>query len=384
MGEPVRVGIVAPEGMVIPPAYGGSVQIYLFHLLKNLTNYHLSTVLPTLFSPTAQNGKHVSFPLIKIHHRKKGLYLREVLQKLAACKLDLIQIDNRPAWVTAIKRKFPKIPVVLNLHSVTFLGDSHISSAHLRQVWREISAVVVNSQALAGVLKHRYGVPSRKIYVIQPGVDLSAFPSRWSNHGMDRRKAFRKANNCETSFVFLYAGRVIRSKGIHTIIQAFQSIHKTYPSTCLFIVGNTHPWEKAYRKFLEKKARNRSIRIIRHLPHHTLVNYYLGADAFLCPSQQFEAFGLVNIEALATGLPVIASKQGGIKEIVAPGCGILVTSFHSEKAFRNAMLKAIRNQSHWRTSMSESSRIRAETAFSWKKTADSFANLYRLLAYRSL
>jgi spore coat protein SA len=374
----IRVAFIAPEGLEIPPLRGGSVQIYLSQLLQALQSSE-PQIQSVLFCKNSSQQETDTFQIVRIHATNQNLYRKEVLRKLKSIQSDVIQVDNRPSWITDIHKTCPKKPIVLNLHSTTFIGKATLTPALRREIWKKTSGIVANSHALANVLIKRFGAPKTKVHVIHPGVNLEAFPSRHHPQGEIKRQTIRNQYNCDHQFVFLYAGRVIRQKGVHTILQAFRQVHRHYPNARLFIIGKTPSWEAKYRSWIQTLAKGLPVTIRSYLPHDQLVDYYLGADAFLCPSQLFEAFGLVNVEAMATGLPVIGSRQGGIAEIVNETCGTLVNNYRSTSAWKQAMIQALHNPDRWRNTLSIQARNHVETHFTWKQTAMEFTKLYQVL-----
>lgn len=95
----------------------------------------------------------------------------------------------------------------------------------------------------------------------------------------------------------------------------------------------------------------------------------------IVPSGQREAFGLVNVEAMATGLPVVATRAGGMKEIVRDGVtGYLISQQNLESELK-AKLHALLESSELRASMGKKSRERVERNFTWQHTGRSWMNV---------
>lgn len=116
--------------------------------------------------------------------------------------------------------------------------------------------------------------------------------------------------NCQGSFVVLLVAHLIPYKGVHVAIQALSQLPA---ETVLWIVG-----EGGERAALEEQAR--SLGVAHRLSflgiRDDVSRYMQAADCFVCPSLWQEAAGLVILEAMASGLPVIASAVGGIPEFV--------------------------------------------------------------------
>jgi spore coat protein SA len=100
------------------------------------------------------------------------------------------------------------------------------------------------------------------------------------------------------------------------------------------------------------------------------------SDCLVCPSQKHEAFGLVIVEAMAAGIPVIASQIGGIKEIIQHGKnGFLIEKYRKSGAFVASMLKLAKNRSYSQ-SLGKQARSDMKQQFSWANTVQSLSELY--------
>ena len=125
------------------------------------------------------------------------------------------------------------------------------------------------------------------------------------------REKYNTIPRFENNGYFLYAGRLTSVKGIHYILQALNELPQIIP---LHIAG-TGDFEKALRKYvLENNLSN--VTFLGHLTQEELNNEYQNCIAVIVPSNWFEIFGMINIEAFINGKPVIASNIGGIPEIV--------------------------------------------------------------------
>lgn len=360
------VWVIAPEDLPIPPNRGGSVQIYIYALMAHLaSNKDLSLTLisPSLLTKNIKTNlinsgyKHIIIPS---HH---GDYLKNVAQLVQQRKPDIIQIENRPRFVHTIRQCHPSGKIILNLHSTTFVSPRNLTTFEEKRCFSSVDIVVCNSHYLKNMLfqKLKLSVLNRKTSVIHPGVDLHKF------HQLTNKKL-------HTPVRLLYVGRVIRQKGLHIILQCLPLLKKENMSVELIVIGRTPPWESQYAQFIQSLSRNQSVKQEGFISPSKLPAYYQNADIFLCPSQHNEAFGLVNIEAMASGVPVIASKVGGIIETVTSTCGIIVNHYKKPAAFANAISTLIENPDLWKQKSLEAKQ--QSTRFSWEHTSRQFINLY--------
>ncbi len=357
-----RIVILAPDDLPVPPRKGGSVQIYLHNLVPELTRQSRDGYHPYLISPGNKPMEGVSHIPIQANH---GSYQKEVLKKLFRLRPDVVQIENRPAWVSWVKAALPRTKVVLNLHSLTFLGQSHISQKSAVMALREADAVTLNSHSLRRQVARRFALSksSWNPHVIYPGVEAGEFAHSGSTKSSARE------------FRLLFVGRVIRQKGVHVLVETVRELKRNRVPVRLTIIGRTPPWEKAYRSHLVKKARGLPIRFAGFVAPSLLPPFYKDADVLVCPSQGHEAFGLVNLEAMAAGLPVVGSRQGGIAEIVNESSGILVKDYRNSHSFAN-VLREMATDPERMAALREGA-LRRAGEFSWKKCASQFWQVYQ-------
>ncbi len=354
--QEVRIAILAPEDLPVPPVHGGSVQIYVHALYQELTKRDCNV---TLLSPSrsANGDGH-----IRISARGHE-YQRKALQWLRTLSPDVVQIENRPLLVRPVQRTVPHAKVILNLHSTTFLGRKHLTPAAARQALRSADRVVLNSRYLRCTIERTFSIHRAqwKTAVIHPGVDLHKFTADGTPRG-------------ESTLRLLYVGRVIQQKGVHVLVEAVRILGQQGIPVQLTVVGGTHPWERKYRAKLLRQARGLPVHFVGFVAPEHLPEYFRDADLLVCPSQRNEAFGMVNVEALGAGLPVVASRQGGIPEIIDDSCGVLVQHFTRPAAFATTLRRLALDRSQLRA-LAAGTKKQADR-FQWSRTAEKFHKLY--------
>ncbi len=140
---------------------------------------------------------------------------------------------------------------------------------------------------------------------------------------------------------FLYAGMLIYLKGIHHLIRAFQAVHKKHTGARLVIAGKGEE-EKKLKQLVESLGMNEEVFFVGHLDQHMLSAYIKNATALVLPSLT-EGLGRVAIEAHLLERPVIASRVGGIPEIVIDGTTGFLCDPGDEQSLYNAMVKLLDN-----------------------------------------
>lgn len=217
---------------------------------------------------------------------------------------------------------------------------------------RQADAFIAYTNRSAEYLQ-QLSAPREKIKVIYPGIDLKKFhPPKKRDHSNLR---------------ILFVGGLAGEKGIDILLKAFSKLYRKNSQTELWICAKPrHDKEEALIQFYSQKY---PVKAFGHVDHEKLPEIYRRCDIFCLPSfdkRKFgvtvweEQFGFVLVEAMASGLPIVATRCGAIPEIMGPN-NILVPQ-ESEKTLFSALSTLI-NDSTLRVSMSKMSRQRAEQKF---------------------
>jgi len=192
------------------------------------------------------------------------------------------------------------------------------------------------------------------------------------NLGIDIEK-FHPIKKKEKDIVeFLFVGRIVPIKNLSFLIKAFLEALKENNKIILNIVGDG---EKQEVEKLKKLANgNKNIRFLGAKTKNELVKIYQNSDVF-CLTSKYDNYPNVIFEAMACGLPVIATNVGGISmQVVNNETGILVEIDNTEQ-LKNAILK-LANDKNLRDKMGKAGRERVEKEFSWDKSAEQLEKLY--------
>lgn len=217
-----------------------------------------------------------------------------------------------------------------------------------------------------------------RITIIPCGTDVRRFGSiRY------RQARERLGIDTGTRLVF-YVGRFDPRKGIETLIRAVgQSKLRGQVPLRLIVGGGFRPGKS------DGKERDRLAQLVTELgmdeftefpgriADEDLPTYYAAADVCVVPSH-YEPFGLVPIEAMASGTPVVASNVGGLKYTIAPEETGLLVSPKDVEGFAEAIDRILSN-SQWRASLGDNGRARVEEMFSWEGVANQLSELYQEL-----
>ncbi|HHP7237690.1 glycosyltransferase family 4 protein [Longibacter sp.] len=159
--------------------------------------------------------------------------------------------------------------------------------------------------------------PNRPTHVVHPAVDLETFdPDALPSPTSVRRDFDLPAEGPIVGMV----GRLQRWKGMHTFVDALAAVLETHPQTRGVIVGGRHPHEADYADTLKRRVHDRAIgSSLSMVGHQSNVHRWMQAMDVVIHASDAEPFGMVVIEAMALGKPVVAGASGGPAEIIDPG-----------------------------------------------------------------
>ncbi|WP_243049117.1 glycosyltransferase family 4 protein [Dyella sp. RRB7] len=213
----------------------------------------------------------------------------------------------------------------LNVHALQTLVRPQVRGA-----LREAGAVVAVSQALADKAV-TLGADPAHVHVIYNGVDPSLFAPD------ARDKARWQLKLTSDTPLLLYVGNLKASKGCLDLLEAFPALLAVHPQARLAYVG-----EGACRATLLERARalgcEDRVLLAGAVAHHALADWFHAADLLCLPSHN-EGVPNVVLEAMACGIPVVATQVGGIPEVLPPHAGILVPP-HDGAALAAALIDA--------------------------------------------
>ncbi|MFF2909316.1 glycosyltransferase family 4 protein [Paenibacillus sp. NPDC057934] len=363
----MHICIIAPEQFPVPG--DGSVEICIWAIAERLAEKHKVTIVSRNMPNLPDTEKLARVEIVRLPAGSPARYRNSVLKYIEGKDFDIFQVDNRPYLLAAVKQKQPLTPAVLFLHSLTFVPASDKTAARLARA----DLIVANSASLQQRLARRFPHIKHSIHVVPLGADLS----RFAPVSQPERLRLRGLHRLPPAFNVLFVGRIIPRKGVPVLIRAVALLNR-HTRAHLVVAGRGKP---AYIRRLRQLARRLGVPVTfpGSVPHEDIHGLYQAADAFVCPSQRHESFGLVNVEAMASGLPVVASSNGGIREIIVPGHnGYLVERYTQALPFARYLLRLARNPA-LAARIGAQGRSDALQAFEWQHTTDRLEVLYHSL-----
>ena len=289
----------------------------------------------------------------------------------------LAGIELARNWQTPHVAMFHTLGKIKLLHGISS-GESPDRLQKEKEVIARLDKIVVASDHERQLLGEIYSVPPKKVVTIPPGVDLERFIPG------DACDARDKLELTQTSLIFLAGGRMEPLKALDNLIDALAVLPESIDYQLLLFGGNDHPASIKERERLVavSKAANIQgrIKFLGPLDHDILPEYYRAANVVVVPSL-YESFGMVALEAMASGRPVIASEVGGLAGMFSSSstessdqAGVLVPPDDVEQ-LSIAIATLIEDVDQMRE-MGNAARIQA-LGFSWSERSQLLSELYR-------
>jgi D-inositol-3-phosphate glycosyltransferase len=287
------------------------------------------------------------------------------------------------------------IPVIQMFHTLALMknrvarqGEALESDERVKaetRLMQEADRIVVSTQAELAQFQWLYHTGTEKVAVIPPGVDTSRF------YPIAKDEARAYVGIPLDRKMVLFVGRMESLKGVEVLLEAFGKLSRLpsiqASSACLALIGGDADVpnemldaEMARLQSLPIVAElGRSIRFLGKRDQDTLPYYYSASDVVVVPSE-YESFGLVALEAMACGTPVVASETGGLAFLIRDG----ETGFHVPAGNPDALVERIEQILEDRELQARLGRQASSYArtFDWSLIADQILELYSTLVPR--
>ena len=252
-------------------------------------------------------------------------------------KFDVIHAHD---WLVANAAKTLKasynIPIVATIHATESGRNGGIRDEQQRYIndteWMltyEASEVIVNSNYMKNEVQRLFGLPFEKINVIPNGINLNIY------NGIERNYEFRRKYARDNEKIIMCAGRLVYEKGFQYLIDAAPKVLSNYNDAKFIIAGKGGMLEELKAK-AEYLGISNKVYFTGQLTPKELYTMYRCADIAVFPST-YEPFGLVAIEGMYAGTPIVVSDIGGLNEIVEHG----VTGMKSYAGNSNSIADSI-------------------------------------------
>jgi len=371
-----------------PPRIVGGIARHCYGLAKALARNGHEVYVITLDFPGAPsyeevNGVKVYRTATELGHPNFitwALLFNHFMEKRVAdisqnVEFDLVHVHD---WLTApagisFKHSMKK-PMVLTVHSTEFgrstlhTPDSYTIDGIEWWATYEANKVIVTSNFMRRELCDHFRLPWEKVEIIPNAIDLTKYDvsvERWSVRERYGVHSHEKLVLC--------VGRLVPQKGVEYLIQAIPAIIRRHPEVRFVIVGEG--WQRDHLENLAQSTGYRwKVLFTGFLPDTDLTALTMSADILVIPSV-YEPFGIVALEGMAAGVPVVASQVGGLAEVIEHDrTGVLVYSRNPESiAWGVDRVLSDPSYSRWLT---QNAREMLQKTYSWEAIAIKTIKVY--------
>ncbi|HET7736030.1 MAG TPA: D-inositol-3-phosphate glycosyltransferase [Nocardioidaceae bacterium] len=387
----------------------GGMNVYVLELSKRLAQRNLEIEIYTRATSSSLEPVVEVAPGVRVHHVHagpfEGLAKEELPGQLCTFARDLLRAEagHENGWfdlihshywlsgqVGALVRDRWAVPLAHTMHTMAKVkneslafGDNPEPAARVlgeEQVVEAADMLIANTDLEAKQLINLYDADPARVEVVHPGVDLALFAP------LDRTLARRRLGIPQEALVPMFAGRIQPLKAPDVLLHAVAVLLRRDPSLrdrlVVPVVGGPSGSGLEHPESLDQLAQSLGITdIVRFVPpveQAELREWYAAASLVCVPSYN-ESFGLVAIEAQATGTPVVAAAVGGLTTAVRDGVSGLLVEGHRPEDYADALerilLDPALNDRLGRGALEQAQ------LFSWDRTAEQTLEIYRMAAW---
>ena len=304
-------------------------------------------------SPAPRGALPFNFPCFTTHPRSTFSFgdmsegeMDAYLEAFRSVIADEIE-SNRPdvihgqhVWMLPFLAIGLGVPLVLTAHGTDLMGyDRWPEMRHFAEdAVRASEAVISISKDNCALLEERFPDAKDKILMMRNGYD----PKVFFREDLERDTVLGaygvNPEEYEGRKIVTFAGKLTDAKGVDVLLKAIKIYEEKEPRTLTLIVGDGE--EMGALRTLTAELGVQTVRFLGNVDQSSLRRIYSVSDMDVVPSRK-EAFGLVALEAMACGLPVVASEVGGLPDFVNDSVGALVPS-EDEEALAEAIITVLR------------------------------------------
>ena len=265
---------------------------------------------------------------------------RVLQEEIEANRPDVIH--GQHVWVLSSLAADQSIPLVLTAHGTDLMGFDNWPELrdYAKHAMDACRAVISISKDNCVLLEERFPESRDKVVMMRNGYD----PAVFYQEALDRREILGLYGIAKEEFkdkkIVIYAGKLTQMKAVDVLLQAVRLYEDRLPETLTLIVGDGE--EREELEHLAEDLRLQSVRFLGNVDQQSLRRLYNVSDISVVPSRR-EAFGLVALEAMACGIPVVATNSGGLPDFVNDEVGVLVKPEDPQdlaEGIMNALMRA--------------------------------------------
>lgn len=309
----------------------GGIGKYTFNLAHGLEKIGQDVSVITTSKKRSDHYLDGSINVYRIKTSKSILYspqifpfkaYREIIRLIKKNNLDVVEAPltfGDGLVFSLIKLR----PFVVSLHTPSFIMSKIYNISGLsysrwqmleKTLLENADRILCNTSINANLIANRYKVDYSKMRIVPHGISIEKY--HFSNHGLKGKKGLSGKK------IVLFVGRLEKRKGVDLLLKAIPDVVRQIPNVVFVFIGadtKTSPAGGSYRQYILEQSKvncfQSHICLIGWVSEEELIEFYFSCDVFVAPSI-YESFGLVYLEAMACGKPVIGTDIGGIPEVV--------------------------------------------------------------------
>ena len=268
-----------------------------------------------------------------------------------------------------------KTPIIATIHATEAGRNSGIHDEVQRYIndteWMltyESTEVIVNSNYMKSELQRLFGLPYEKINVVPNGVNLNLY------NGVEKDYNFRRQYAADNEKIILYVGRLVYEKGIQNLIAAMPKVLNGYHDSKLIIAGKGGMIDELRDEVRRLNIENK-VYFTGYLNLNQVTKMYKCADVAVFPST-YEPFGVVALEGMLSGTPVVVSDVGGLNEIVQHRENGMKSYAGNPNSIADSILELLYNPGLG-AEVSRAAKAKVKAQYNWSKIAQDTHFIYQ-------
>ncbi|MGK7934783.1 MAG: glycosyltransferase family 4 protein [Xenococcaceae cyanobacterium] len=297
-------------------------------------------------------------------------------QLIIQAEYDLI-VSHFALYTFPVLNQIKNFPLVTHFHGPWAL-ESDVETKKTLAIWlkkelektcyRRSCQFIVLSQTFRDILHQEYQVPLEQINIVPGAVEIDRFALNLST-----AEARTKLGWSQDRPIIFCVRRLAKRMGLENSIAAIDQVRKQYPDVLLYIAGKGALAETLQQQIAELEL-TRNVSLLGYIADDRLPLAYRAANFSLVPTTAFEGFGLIIIESLAAGTPVIGTPIGGIPEILQPFCPDLLFESATVNSIAQGISEILSDER--KLPSPEACQAYIQANYTWSKIAQQIKSVY--------
>lgn len=313
--------------------------------------------------------------------------LRKIVTKNLATddkpKYDLIA-SHFALYTFPILDRLGKLPLVIHFHGPWALESKAEGAGRLstfskwaieKAVYQRADGFIVLSEAFRQILHQTYAVPLKKIFIVGGGINTAEF-----DLGLSIAQARKKLNCSQDRRIIFCVRRLVQRMGLENLIEAIEIVRQQHPDVLLLIAGKGGIADALQSQIQELQLEDH-VKLLGFVSDQDLAIAYRAAELTIVPTVSLEGFGLIVIESLAAGTPVLGTPIGGIPEILRSLSSDLILESSETKHLAEGMIEALSGQRQMPSAAACQAYIKQN--YDWQAIAHQIKSVYEQVLSQS-